>query len=115
MNFDYNEEQQLLADSIRRFVANEYGFEARHRIVASAEGCSAQAWETLAGIGLLGLPFPADFGGFGGGALDMMSVMEAIGEGLVVEPYLSTVGLAAQFVARAGTPAQKETILPRVI
>ncbi len=115
MNFDYNEEQQLLADSIRRFIAKDYGFEARGKIVASREGHSRAAWETFAGIGLLGLPFSADLGGFGGGALDMMSVMEAIGEGLVVEPYLATVGLAAQFVARAGTQAQQEKILPRVI
>ena len=115
MNFDYNEEQRLLADSIRRFIAKDYGFEARKKIVASREGYSPAAWETFAGIGLTGLPFSSDFGGFGGGALDMMSVMEAIGEGLMVEPYLSTVGLAAQFVARAGTQAQKERILPQVI
>jgi alkylation response protein AidB-like acyl-CoA dehydrogenase len=115
VNFDLNEEQQLLADSIRRFIAQDYAFEARKKIVASPEGSSGAAWETFAGIGLLGLPFSADFGGFGGGALDMMSVMEAIGEALVVEPYLSTVGLAAQFVARAGTQAQKEKLLPPVI
>jgi len=115
MNFDYSEEQQLLADSIRRFIGKDYDFAARKAIIASREGYSREAWQTFAGIGLLGLPFPADFGGFGGGALDMMSVMEAIGEGLVVEPYLSTVGLAAQFVARGGTPPQKEKILPQVI
>ena len=115
MNFDYNEEQRLLADSIRRFIAKDYGFEARRKIVASREGYSPAAWETFAGIGLLGLPFSSDYGGFGGGALDMMSVMEAIGEGLMVEPYLSTVGLAAQLVARSATQAQKEKILPQVI
>ena len=72
-------------------------------------------WKTLAELGVLGLPLPAEFGGFGGGAVDTMSVMEAIGEALVVEPYLATVGLGAQFVARAGTPAQKERILPAVV
>jgi alkylation response protein AidB-like acyl-CoA dehydrogenase len=115
MNFDYSEEQRLLADSIRRFIGKDYDFAARKAIIASAEGYSPAAWETFAGIGLLGLPFSSDFGGFGAAALDMMSVMEAIGEGLVVEPYLSTVGLGAQFVARAGTPMQKEAILPKVI
>src|SRR6202165_2055678 len=115
MNFDYNEEQQLLAASVKRFIDKDYTFEARKKIVASNEGYSHAIWSTFAEIGLLGLPFSADLGGFGGGALDMMSVMEAIGEGLVVEPYLSTVGLGAQFVARAGTQAQKERLLPRVI
>ena len=115
MNFDYNEEQQLLADSIRRFIAKEYDFEARKKIVASKEGCSAQVWSTFAEMGLLGIPFPAELGGFGGGAIDLMSAMEAIGEGLVIEPFLATVGLGAQFVARGGSAAQKKAILPAVI
>ncbi|MGZ5046636.1 MAG: acyl-CoA dehydrogenase family protein [Usitatibacter sp.] len=114
MKFDYNEEQQLLADSVRRFIAQDYAFEARRAIVASKEGFSASVWKTLAELGLLGLPFKADDGGFGGGAVDLMSVMEAMGEGLVVEPYLSTL-VAARLIAVAGTPAQKERVLSAVI
>jgi alkylation response protein AidB-like acyl-CoA dehydrogenase len=114
MNFDYNEEQQLLAASVKRFIDKDYTFEARRKIVASSEGHSDAIWSTFAEIGLLGLPFSPDVGGFGGGAVDLMSVMEAIGEALVVEPYLSTVGLGAQFVARAGTSARQQAILPLV-
>ena len=114
MKFDYNEEQQLLADSVRRFVAQDYGFEARRKIVGSAAGFSAPVWSTIADLGLLGLPFSADAGGFGGGAVDLMSSMEAFGEALLVEPYLSTV-MAARFVARAGSVEQRERILPAVI
>ena len=114
MKFDYNEEQQLLADSVRRFVARDYGFEARRKIVTSAAAFSAPVWSTIADLGLLGLPFSAEAGGFGGGAVDLMSVMEAMGEALVVEPYLSTV-MAARFVARAGSVEQRERILPAVI
>ena len=115
MNFDRTEEQQLLADSVRRFVGKDYDFATRRKIVASDDGYSTDVWATLARIGLLGLPFSPDYGGFGGGAVDLMSVMEAIGDALVVEPYLATVGLGAQFIARGGTPAQKEQILPAVI
>ena len=114
MNFDYNEEQRLLAESVRRFVAQEYSFEARRKIVASPEGYSARIWTSLADLGLLGLPISPDHGGFGGGAVDMMSTMEAIGEALVVEPYLATVGLGARFVARAGTDAQRHALLPAI-
>jgi alkylation response protein AidB-like acyl-CoA dehydrogenase len=114
MNFDYNEEQQLLAASVKRFIDKDYTFEARRKIVASSEGHSNTIWSTFAEIGLLGLPFSPDVGGFGGGAVDLMSVMESIGEALVVEPYLSTVGLGAQFVARAGTSVQRQAILPLV-
>jgi alkylation response protein AidB-like acyl-CoA dehydrogenase len=111
MKFDYTEEQQLLADSVRRFIAQDYGFEARTKIVASPEGSSPAAWATMAELGLLALPLPADMGGFGGGAVDLMGVMEAFGEGLVVEPYLATV-MGAQFVARGGGDAMKRRILP---
>jgi alkylation response protein AidB-like acyl-CoA dehydrogenase len=115
MNFDYNEEQQLLADSVRRFIGKDYDFESRKKIVASAEGWSEKVWGTFAEMGLLGLPFSPDYGGFGGGAVDLMSAMELFGEALVVEPYLATIGLGAQFVARAGTAAQKKRILPQVV
>jgi alkylation response protein AidB-like acyl-CoA dehydrogenase len=113
MKFDYTEEQRLLAESVRRFVAQDYGFEARRRIVASPEGFSPAAWGTLAELGLLALPLPAEAGGFGGGAVDLMSVMESIGEALVVEPYLATL-MGARFIARAGSEAQRREILPAV-
>ena len=115
MNFDRTEEQQLLTDSVRRFVGKDYDFGTRRKIVASDDGYSADVWATLARIGLLGLPFSLEYGGFGGGAVDLMSVMEVFGDALVVEPYLATVGLGAQFIARGGTTAQKEQILPAVI
>jgi alkylation response protein AidB-like acyl-CoA dehydrogenase len=111
MNFDYNEEQQLLADSVRRFLAKDYDFEARKKIVASAQGYSPQVWATFAQVGLTGLPFPAEFGGFGGGAIDLMDVMEAFGEALVVEPYLPTL-MAGRAIARS---PQAKTVLPAVI
>ena len=100
MNFDRTEEQQLLADSVRRFIAKDYDFGTRRRIVASDDGYSADVWATLAEIGLLGLPFSPDYGGFGGGAVDLMSVMEAIGDALVVEPYPGDGGRARRPVHR---------------
>jgi pimeloyl-CoA dehydrogenase small subunit len=115
VNFDYSEEQQLLTDSIRNFLAKNYTFEARRVILESAAGYSEQVWATFAEMGLLGLPFASGYGGFGGSAVDLMSVMEAIGEGLVVEPYLATVGLGGQFVARGGTDAQKKAVLPAIV
>ena len=114
MNFDYNEEQQLLADSVKRFIGKDYDFESRKKLVASAEGYSDSVWATFAEMGLLGLPVSPDYDGFGGGALDMMGVMESIGDGLVVEPFLATV-LGAQFVARGGSDVQKKAVLPLVV
>ena len=113
MNFDYNEEQQLLADSVRRYLAKSYDFESRKRIVAG-HGWSAEAWAQFAEMGLTGLPLTTEYGGFGGGAVDLMGVMEAFGEALVVEPYLPLV-LAVRLFERGGAAAQKNAVLPGVV
>jgi len=113
MNFDYNEEQQLLADSVRRYLQKDYDFEARKKILAAPAGWSEKVWATFAEMGLTGLPLSPDHGGFGGGAVDLMSVMEAFGEALVVEPYLPTV-LASLVISRSGDEKQKQAILPPV-
>jgi alkylation response protein AidB-like acyl-CoA dehydrogenase len=114
MNFDRSEEARQLAASIARFGERNYDFETRRRIVGSPAGSSREAWKTMAELGLLGICLPVEHGGFGGGAVDAMPVMEAIGEALIVEPYLATVGLGAELIARGGTQAQKERILPAV-
>jgi alkylation response protein AidB-like acyl-CoA dehydrogenase len=113
MNFDYNEEQQLLADSVRRYLGKSYDFEARRKIVAG-EGWSAEAWSQLAQLGLMGLPIGADHDGFGGGAVDLMGVMEAFGDALLLEPYAPLV-LAARLIERGGSAAQKSALLPAVV
>ncbi|HZZ92902.1 MAG TPA: acyl-CoA dehydrogenase [Usitatibacter sp.] len=114
MKFDFTEEQRLLADSVRRFVAQDYPFDARRGIVESAEGFSPRVWATFAELGLLGIPFAADDGGFGGGAVDLMPVMEAFGEALVVEPFVPTL-MAGRLVARLGSPAARAQVIPAVI
>ena len=115
MNFDLSEEQQLLADSLKRYLANEYSIDARTKIVASATGWSETVWAAFAEMGLLGVPFPEEHGGFGGTAVDVMLVMEALGEGLVVEPYWVNVGLAGRLVARGASAEQQKAILPSLI
>src|SRR6185295_9615997 len=115
MNFDLSEEQQLLADSLKRYLANEYALDARAKIVDSESGWSEKVWGAFAEMGLLGVPFAEEHGGFGGSAVDVMLVMEALGESLVVEPYWVNVGLAGRLVARGGSEAQQKRILPALI
>jgi pimeloyl-CoA dehydrogenase small subunit len=114
MDFSLTEEQQLLRDSLARFLTNEYTFEARRKIVASSKGWSDTVWAQFAEMGLLGVPFAEGYGGFGGTGVDVMVVMEALGRALVVEPYLATVVLGGGLVATAASPAQKADILPRL-
>ena len=99
MNFDLSEEQRLLKDSVERLLADRYDFERRKRYRSGEDGFSREMWARYAELGLLGLPFAEEHGGFGGGAVETMIVMEAFGRALVVEPYLSTVVLAGGALA----------------
>jgi len=114
MDFDLSDEQRLLKDSVDRLIADRYGFEQRKKIVAEEPGFSRELWSKYAELGLLGLPFPEEYGGFGGGGVETAIVMEAFGRGLVIEPYLATVLLGGSLVLAAGTAAQKQSILPRI-
>lgn len=114
MNFDLTEEQQMLNDSLRRFVTNELGFERRAEVIASGKGTDPATWAALAEMGLLGFTFPEDYDGLGGNAVDTMVVMENFGRGLVVEPYLATVVLAGGLIRDQGNEAQKAEILPAI-
>ena len=112
MNFSFTEEQTLLQDTLMRFVQKEYTFEKRLAIQKSSEGCSRAVWGQLAEMGVLGLPFPEEYGGFGGGAAETLIVMQAIGSGLLVEPYLATVVLGGGLVQALGDPGQKQMLSP---
>ena len=115
MNFEYSEEQRLLSETLRKFLGTGYSFDARGKIIASPAGFSEDVWAALAEMGILGVPFEAEHGGFGGSTVDMLVVMEALGEALVVEPYLATVGLGGRVVARGGSATQRARILPALV
>jgi alkylation response protein AidB-like acyl-CoA dehydrogenase len=114
MDFDLTDEQRLLADSVGRLMADTYSFEKRRALIREPEGYSAALWARYAELGLLGLPFAEDFGGFGGGAVEVMLVMEAFGRVLALEPYLPTVVLAGTALRLAGSREQQEALLPPV-
>ncbi len=115
MDFQYTEEQRLLADSVSRLLERSYDFEMRKAIVSSPEGFSAAIWHDLASMGLLSVPFMAHDGGFGGGAIDLMAPMQAFGAALLVEPFASTLAPAGRLVSTLGTPAQRAALVPRVV
>ncbi|MBV8934205.1 MAG: acyl-CoA dehydrogenase family protein [Alphaproteobacteria bacterium] len=114
MDFELSEEQRMLRDSVERLLADHYGFDKRRGYLAEPEGWSRALWAQYAELGLLGLPFAEDHGGFGGGPIEVMLVMEAFGRVLALEPYLATVVLGGTALRLAGSDAQKTALLPRV-
>ena len=114
MDFQPSDDQRLLAESVSRLLADTYSFAQRKTYLAQPEGWSPAIWGKFAELGLLGLPFAEEYGGFGGGAQEVMLVMQAFGRVLVLEPFLSTVVLAGTAVRTAGTAEQKRAILPAI-
>src|SRR3954453_16250139 len=115
MDFDLTDEQRLLRDSIDRLLADTYTFEKRRGYLAEAEGWSRSLWSQYAELGLLGLPFAEQHGGFGGGGVETMLVMEAFGRVLALEPYLATIVLAGTALRLAGSDAPHAALLPQVV
>jgi alkylation response protein AidB-like acyl-CoA dehydrogenase len=114
MDFTYSNEQVALQETLQRFIFRDYGFERRRELARSALGFSAEAWAQYAGLGLLSLPFPEEFGGLGGNAVDIMLVMEQIGRGLLLEPFLSSVVMCGGLIRDAGSDSLKANLLPRI-
>jgi len=114
MDFDLTEEQGLLADSVARLLKDRYGFESRKAYQATTPGFSEALWRQYAELGLLGLPFAEEDGGFGGGPVETMLTMEAFGRALALEPYLATVVLAGGLVRRAASGALRASIATQV-
>jgi len=114
MDFEFTEEQRLLRESLDRLLGDGYGFDKRKAYLAEPEGFSAAMWRQYAEMGLLGLPFAEEHGGFGGNAVDVMIVMEAFGRVLALEPYLATVVLAGTALDHAGSAAQNAAIVPQI-
>jgi alkylation response protein AidB-like acyl-CoA dehydrogenase len=115
MEFNYSEEQLALQDTLQRFISRDYDFDKRRKFSASTLGYSAEAWSRYADLGLLSLPFPEDCGGLGGNAVDVMLVMEQFGQGLILEPYLSTVVTCGGLIRDAASTSMKDKLLPQII
>jgi len=114
MEFDYTEEQRALQDTLQKFIAREYDFEKRRNFARSPAGYSPAAWSQYADLGLLSLPIPEAYGGLSGAGVDVMVVMELFGQGLLLEPYLSTVVTCAGLIRDSASDAQKADLLPRI-
>jgi alkylation response protein AidB-like acyl-CoA dehydrogenase len=115
MDIQWTEEQELLRRSLQRFLRDQYGFDARRKIVASDEGWSRQRWQSFAELGLCAAPFREESGGLGGGPLATMIIMRELGRNLVVEPFFETVVLAGGLIEAAGSAAQRDRWLPRIM
>ena len=115
MDFSYTETQDMLRDTLARFLADTYDFESRKKMLARPEGRDPGIWRALATeLGILGAPFAEEHGGLGGGALENMIMMEELGKVIAIEPYLQTVVIGGGAIKHAGG-AMAEAMIPAII
>lgn len=115
MNFDLSEEQRMLRNLIEKFAADRYDAVKRLAYVRDVNGFSRQNWTVLAEMGVLAFPFDEADGGFGGGPIELITIMEAVGKAVAIEPLLSAIIMGAGAIARGGTAEQRDRWLPLIV
>jgi alkylation response protein AidB-like acyl-CoA dehydrogenase len=94
MDFEFSDEQQQLHETVDRYLKEQYAFEKFRAVKASKEGWDKTIWSGLADLGVLSLNVPEAHGGLGFGPLETLSVMDACGKSLLLEPFLSSAVIA---------------------
>ena len=115
MDFALSEEQKQVQELITQFIAKDYPFDVREKLVKSEDGFSKEFWKTFGEFGLLAMPFSEGDGGFNGGPVDLMVILEAFGTGLIVEPYIPNIVLSGHLISKLGNDDQKKEILPKLL
>ena len=115
MDLSLSEVQMMLKDSVEKFISNDYDFESRQKYAASDLGYSEEVWQTFVELGWTSVPFGESDGGFDGGPIESMVMMQQFGRGLIVEPYLANIILAGGILRRVASAAQKTEWLHPVI
>jgi alkylation response protein AidB-like acyl-CoA dehydrogenase len=114
MDFGFNEEQELLRSTARKFLENECSSQFVRARMAEPAGITAEFWAKLAEQGWLGLVYPEEFGGSGLAFVDLTVLMEEMGRAVMPGPFFSTVLLGGLAILEAGSAAQKKAWLPKI-
>lgn len=110
MDFNHSDDRTMLKDMVSRFLTDNYTLEDRNRSAESPEGFSRDVWTQFAELGLIGALFDEEHGGYGGRGFDISVLFEALGRGLVNEPFLASAILAGGIIAELGNDDQKKIL-----
>jgi|TARA_R110000796_G_scaffold88754_7_gene191576 alkylation response protein AidB-like acyl-CoA dehydrogenase len=114
VDFKLTEEQQMLQETAERLVRDVYDFDSRNKFSESEAGFSTAFWQQMGELGLTAIPFAEELGGFGGSGIETMLIMEQLGRGICLEPYMESVILAGGLIAQLGSDAQQEALMGEI-
>ena len=112
MDFGFTEEQDMLRQSARDFLAAECPISYVRKMMDDDQGYSEDSWKKMAGLGWTGLIIPEEFGGIGLDMVDLIVVLEEMGRAMTPGPFYPTVVLGGQAIALGGSAEQKRRFLP---
>jgi alkylation response protein AidB-like acyl-CoA dehydrogenase len=113
MDFAYNDEQRLLADSVGRWLDTDYRFEDFRRFAADHTQARVN-WSRMAELGLLSINIGEADGGLGCGPIETLLVMQAFGRALVVDPYVSNAVVAVALIGAEAAGARRRELLEKI-
>lgn len=114
MNFDFSDDQKMLKDQARKFLADKCPTKVVRNILETDEPYDRTLWKQIGEMGWLGTAIPEEFGGLGLGHLELCVVAEELGRALAPVPFASSVYLATEALLLAGSDAQKKKYLPKL-
>ena len=114
MNFDFSDDQKMLKEQVRKFLADKSPLSVTRRILDGDEPYAKEVWKGLVEMGLTGTAIPEAYGGLGLGALELCVIAEELGRSVAATPFSSSVYLASEALKLFGTEKQKETWLPKL-
>ena len=112
MDFDFSEEQGMLRDVTREFLTEQCPPEHARRMFDDPIGYDPKTYRRMAELGLLGLPFPEEYGGAGLGMVDLAVVLEEMGRVAYPGPFFASVVLAGGTIAASGDERATARFLP---
>jgi alkylation response protein AidB-like acyl-CoA dehydrogenase len=108
------EDEQALADSVRKFAADRSPLTSLRQLIASGQPYDADVWKQMtAQLGLAGLSIPEFYGGAGAGVSALSVALTELGAGLVASPLLACV-LAGEALLRLDDDDAKDELLPQI-
>ncbi len=114
MDFDLTEEQDILKSTAQKFFRDECPESLMRELRDDEKGYSPELWQKMADLGWMGVMIPEEYGGIGGNFLDLMILLDAMGEVCLPGPFFSTVVLGGLAILSAGSEEQKKELLPRI-
>jgi alkylation response protein AidB-like acyl-CoA dehydrogenase len=113
LDFDLNEQQEMMQTMARDFLTSEYSDKVLRAMVEDEKGFTPELWRKMVETNLTALSIPEEYGGVGD-FLDLTVVLEEMGKFCFISPFFTAIVLGAATIIEAGSDAQKQQYLPAI-